>query len=229
MSLGVCIQTANAQILKEINKHIPKKVKAGFTEDEAAKAIKEALVKGTGSGVEIVSKTNGYFKSSEIKIPLPPEAKKVEKKLRAIGMGKKVDDAVLAINRAAEDAATEAKPIFVAAIKSMSIADAINIVKGEEHAATQYLKRTTTKELKVKFKPVIKSSLQKTNATKYWKDMMTAYNKIPMVKKVNPDLTDYATDKAIEGLFVMIAKEEEKIRENPMARTSDLLKKVFGK
>jgi hypothetical protein len=164
----------------------------------------------------------------EIKIPFPPEAISVETKLRSVGLGKQVDKAVLSINRAAEDAAKEAKPIFVAAIKGMSITDAIQIVTGKENAATEYLKRTTTIELKAKFEPVIRNSLNKVNATRYWSDVMNTYNKIPLVQKMNPDLTAYVTDRAIEGLFVMIAQEEFRIRKDPVARTTDLLKKVFG-
>ena len=132
------------------------------------------------------------------------------------------------MNRAAEKAATEAKPIFVAAIKGMTVKDAINIVKGADNAATMYLKNTTTPELVEKFQPIIKTSLDNVNATKYWSDLITMYNKIPLVKKMNPNLTDYVTRKAIDGLFIMIAKEEIKIRKDPMARTSELLKKVFG-
>jgi hypothetical protein len=143
-------------------------------------------------------------------------------------MGKKVDEFNLSMNRAAEKAANEAKPIFIAAIKGMTVKDAINIVKGQSDAATMYLKNTTSPELKDKFQPIIKTSLDNVNATKYWSDLISIYNKIPFVKKMNPDLTGYVTEKAINGLFIMIAKEEVKIRKDPMARTSELLKKVFG-
>lgn len=220
---------SNAQYLKNAKKLIESGSSSGFTENEAGEGIKEALIKGTGEGVNLVSVIDGYFGNSEIKIPFPTDAKVVESKLRAVGMGDQVDKAILSINRAAEDAAKEAKPIFVAAIKGLSISDAIGIVTGEDNAATQYLRNTTSGELKIKFEPVIKTSLDKVDATKYWTDLITAYNKIPMVKKMNPDLTDYVTDKAILGLFVMIAKEELKIRKDPMARTTELLKKVFGK
>jgi hypothetical protein len=152
----------------------------------------------------------------------------METKLRAIGLGKKVDEFNESMNRAAEQAAAEAKTVFVAAIKGMTVKDAINIVKGENNAATMYLKNTTSPELNGKFQPIIKTSLDNVNATKYWGDLITAYNKIPLVKKMNPNLTEYVTDKAISGLFVMIAKEELKIRKDPVARTSELLKKVFG-
>jgi hypothetical protein len=152
----------------------------------------------------------------------------VEDRLRQIGLGNEVDRFVMTLNRGAEDAAKGAAPIFIEAIRSMTIEDAWSILKGEDDAATQYLKRTTSGLLKEKFKPVIQNSLNKVNATKYYGDIVTRYNQIPFVQKVNPDLDDYATDKAIEGLFLMIAKEEKNIRQNPVARTTEILKKVFG-
>ena len=145
-----------------------------------------------------------------------------------MGMGSEVDRFVLALNRGAEDAAKEAKPIFVSAIQKMTIDDAFGILKGEPDAATQYLKKTTTTQLKEKFKPIVQSSLNKVNATKYYGDIVGNYNRIPFIQKVNPDLNSYATDMAIKGLFVMIAKEEKNIRVDPAARTTELLKKVFS-
>lgn len=196
--------------------------------EEVALGLKEALTNGVSKGSDLVSQVDGYFKNPAIKIPFPPEVKQVETRLRQIGMGDEVDKFVLTLNRGAEDAAKEAKPIFVAAIKQMTIQDAWAILRGEQDAATQYLKNSTSVLLKEKFKPIIQNSLNKVNATKYYGDLVNSYNKIPLVQKVNPDLDEYATDKAIEGLFVMIAKEEKNIRENPLARTSELLKKVFG-
>jgi hypothetical protein len=223
-------QIADAQILKNAKKLLNTTAAAGgFTEKDAADAIKEALVNGTGESVKFVSALNGYLGNPEIRIPFPPEAKEVESKLRAIGMGKKVDEFNESMNRAAEQAAVEAKSIFVSAITGLTVRDAINIVKGEKNAATLYLKNTTSPQLNTAFQPKIKASLDNVNATKYWGDLITAYNKIPLVKKQNPNLTEYVTGKAIDGLFVMIAKEELKIRQNPAARTSELLKKVFGK
>jgi hypothetical protein len=221
------IQNTDAQLLKEAKKLINTGNK-GLSEKDAADGIREALINGTSEGVKLISIVDGYFGNPEIKIPFPSEAKEVESKLRAIGLGKKVDEFNISMNRAAERAANEAKPIFVTAIKGMTIKDAINIVKGQNNAATIYLQNTTTPELKNKFQPVIKTSLDNVNATKYWTDLITSYNKIPLVKKMNPNLTEYVTDKAINGLFIMIAKEEVKIRKDPMARTSELLKKVFG-
>jgi hypothetical protein len=218
---------SSAQLLKDAKKFVEKKT-GGLSENDAADGIREALVKGTGESVKLVSNVDGYFGNPEIKIPFPKEAKEIESKLRAIGLGKKVDEVVLSLNRAAEDAGNEAKPIFIAAIKGMSINDAINIVRGENDAATKYLNRTTSPQLKVKFQPVIKKSLDKVEATKQWEELVKTYNKIPFVKKMNPNLPEYVTGKAIDGLFIMVAKEELKIRKDPMARTSEILKKVFG-
>jgi nitrogen regulatory protein PII len=219
-----------AQFLKDIKKAVTGSGngEASFTQQEAGKAIIEALEKGAIKGVSQVSQLDGYLGNAQIKIPFPPEVQMVETKLRAIGMDKLVDDAVTSINRAAEDAAVEAKVIFVSSIKQLTFKDAIEIIRGEENAATGYLQKTTTDSLTTRFRPIIESSLEKVNATKYWDDVMSRYNKIPFTQKVNEDLTAYATEKAIEGLFVMIAKEELKIREDPIARTTDILKKVFG-
>lgn len=201
---------------------------APLTSGDVAAGLKEALIKGISNGSDLASQLDGYFKNEAIKILFPPDVKRVEEKLRQIGLGNEVDKFVMTLNRGAEDAAKEAKPIFISAIRSMTIEDAWGILKGEQDAATQYLKRTTSAQLKEKFSPVIQNSLNKVNATKYYSDLVNTYNKIPFVDKVNPDLNDYATDKAIDGLFVMVANEEKDIRQNPMARTTDLLKRVFG-
>jgi hypothetical protein len=224
--LSACTSAQINQTLGEVNKAIG--AEQPLTTNEVAEGLKEALIKGISNGSDLVSQLDGYFKNPEIKIPFPPEVKKVEDKLRQIGLGSEVDKFVMTLNRGAEDAAKEAKPIFISAIKQMTIQDAWGILKGQPDAATQYLKRTTSSLLKEKFKPVIQNSLNKVNATKYYGNIVTRYNQIPFVEKVNPNLDDYATDKAIEGLFVMIAKEEKNIRENPVARTTELLKRVFG-
>lgn len=201
---------------------------APLTTDEVANGLKEALIKGISNGADVASQMDGYFKNEAIKILFPPDVKRVEEKLRQIGLGNEVDKFVMTLNRGAEDAAKEAKPIFISAIRSMTIDDAWAILKGDQDAATQYLKRTTSAQLKQKFSPVIQNSLDKVNATKYYTDLVNTYNKVPFVEDVNPDLNDYATDKAIEGLFVMVAKEEKEIRQDPLARTTDLLKRVFA-
>lgn len=199
-----------------------------LTAAEVGAGLKEALINGISKGSDLVSQMDGYFKNPEIKIPFPPDVKKVEDRLRQIGLGGEVDKFVMTLNRGAEDAAKEAKPIFIAAIRQMTIDDAWAILKGEPDAATQYLKRTTSTQLKEKFKPVIQASLDRVNATKYYSEIINRYNSIPLVQKVNPDLNDYATDLAMQGLFTMIAKEENNIRQDPLARTSELLKRVFG-
>jgi hypothetical protein len=205
-----------------------------LTEDTALSSgevdagLREALIKGISVGSDQVSQVNGYLNNPQIKIPFPPEMVKVENTLRDLGMGNFIDNFVTTLNHGAEEAAKEAKPIFVNAIKQMTIQDAFEILKGQEDAATQYLKRTTTADLSAKFMPVIQSALNKTEATKYYNDIVTTYNAIPFVQKVNPNLDEYANQLAIDGLFTMIAKEEKSIRKDPAARTTELLKKVFG-
>ncbi len=223
--LSGCTSTQVNQTLGEVNKAL--ELEQPLTTTDVAEGLREALIKGISSGSDLASQLDGYFKNPEIKIPFPPEVKKVEDKLRQLGLGGEVDRFIVTLNRGAEDAAKEAKPIFISAIRSMTIQDAWGILKGQPDAATQYLKRTTSAQLKEKFKPVIQSALNKVNATKYYGDIVNTYNQIPFVQDVNPDLNEYATIKAMEGLFVLIAKEEKSIRENPAARTTDLLKRVF--
>lgn len=199
-----------------------------LTTEEVGSGLREALIKGISTGADQVSQVDGYFRNPQISIPFPPDAKKVEDKLRQIGLGNEVDKFVMTLNRGAEEAAKEAKPIFISAIRSLTIDDAWAILKGDPDAATQYLQRTTSAALREKFKPVIQTSLDKVNATRYYGDLVTRYNNLPFVQKVNPDLTEYATDLALQGLFITIAVEEKKIRENPAERTTELLRRVFG-
>jgi hypothetical protein len=219
--------TIHGQLFKNVEKMLSKNGNS-FSSEEAVAGIREALINGTENSVNLVSAVDGYFGNPTIKIPFPPEAQQIEQKLRAFGLGYKVDEATLAMNRAAEDAAKDIQPIFVSAIKSMSISDAIGIVNGDVHAATEYLRTTTSDQLSVKIKPIVENSLEKVDATRYWDEVITTYNAIPFVKKMNPDLAEYVTEKAISGLFVMVALEEEKIRKDPLARTTELLRKVFG-
>lgn len=228
LCLTACTTAQINQTIGEVNKAVGGTAEKPLTTAEVGEGLKEALINGISKGSDQVSQLDGYFKNPEIKIPFPPEVQKVEKTLRDIGLGSEVDKFVMTLNRGAEDAAREAKPIFVSAIKSMTIQDAWAILRGEDNAATEYLRRTTSSQLKSAFKPVIQNSLNKVNATKYYGELVTRYNKIPLVEKVNPNLDDYATDKAIEGLFTMIAKEEKNIRKDPVARTTELLKRVFG-
>ena len=200
-----------------------------LTTAEVSSGLKEALEIGIGKGSDLLSKKDGYYKSA-YKILLPPEARKVTDKLKNVPGFTNVEDIILEkINRGAEDAAKKAKPIFVNAIKQMSFADAMDILMGEKNAATAYLNRTTYDPLYKEFNPVIVNSLDKFDARKYWKDAVNAYNKIPLVQKVNPQLDDYVTKEALKGLFSMVENEEKNIRTNIAARTTDLLKRVFAK
>ena len=200
-----------------------------LTTAEAGAGLKEALTLGIGKGSDLLSQTDGYYKSV-YKILLPEEARKVTDKLQAIPGFTDVEEVILEkINRGAEDAAKRAKPIFVAAIKQMTFQDAMGILMGEQNAATQYLNRTTFDQLYAEFNPVIIESLDKFNARQYWGDAVGTYNQIPFVQKVNPDLGDYVTQQALTGLFSMVEKEELNIRQNVSARTTDLLRKVFAK
>lgn len=211
----------------DVIKQLPQSTGA-VTEAEAADGIKEALSQGLAGAVLKLNKEDGFFKDAFYKILIPEDARKVENTLRDLGLGSMVDKAILQINRGAEDAAGYAKPIFVNAIKNMSIRDAIGLVKNGDTSATHFFREKTTEQLIAAFTPVIKSSLDKVNATKYYGDMVNKYNSIPLVKKINPDLTGYVTMKATNALFDLVAKEEKNIRSNLAARTTDLLKKVFG-
>ncbi len=218
---------SNSQV--KISDIFNKKSSTGITENEAGQGIKEALSQGVTNAVLNLNKTDGFFGSEFYKMLLPEDAKKVEKTLRNMGMGNQVDKAILAINRGAEDAVGYAKPIFVNAIKEMTLTDALNIIKGPKDGATKYFREKTIQQLVTAFTPSVKSSLDRTDATKYYTDIITTYNRLPTTfKKVNPDLTSYVVGKAVEALFDQVAKEEANIRANPVARTSDILRKVFG-
>jgi len=202
---------------------------SGLTENEAGQGIKEALTQGVTNAVLNLNKTDGFFGSEFYKMLLPPDAKKLETTLRKMGMGSQVDKAILSINRGAEDAVAYAKPIFLDAIKEMTLTDALNIVKGKNDAATQYFRQKTMQKLIDAFRPSVQASLDKVSATKYYADLVNTYNKLPTTfNKVNPDLTSYVVGKAVDALFDQVAKEEANIRANPTARATDILKKVFG-
>ena len=195
--------------------------------NDIASGLKEALSIGTQNSSSRLSAVDGFFSNAAIKILMPEEAKKVETTLRNIGLGSLVDKAVLSINRAAEEASKSASPIFVNAIKEMTITDAMGILKGGDYAATDYFKGKTTAPLTSAFRPVIENALKKTDATKYWSDVFTAYNKFTS-KPINTDLAGYVTEKSLSGIFYEVSLEEQKIRKDPAARVTELLKKVFG-
>jgi len=225
--LTVSSTHASTQInLSELLKKIPSN---GLTEKDAGQGIKEALTQGITKAVLNLHRTDGFYGSDIYKMLLPPDSQKAEKTLRRIGLGSQVDKAILAINRGAEDAVGSATPIFTNAIKEMTVTDALGIVRGNKDAATQYFRRKTSQELIAAFSPPVKTSLDKTNATRYYADIANTYNRLPTsFDKVNPDLTAYVVGKAVDALFDQIAKEEANIRANPLARTTEILKKVFG-
>ena len=199
------------------------------TESEAGLGVKEALSQGVSTAILNLNKENAFFGNDFYKVLLPADAQKIESTLRKVGLGKEVDKAILQINRAAEDAVGYAKPVFIDAIREMTITDALNIVKGEQNSATNYFRIKTREKLLVAFSPSIKQSLDKLGATKYYRDMVNLYNNIPTTfTKLNPDLPSYVVGKATDALFDQIEKEEINIRQNPVARTTEILKKVFA-
>lgn len=236
LSLGTVLLMGTGCTTQQINQAIGEAMGATgtaggkeVTSTEVAQGLKEALTVGISKGAQQASQLDGYYKNPKLKIPFPPDVQRVEQRLRQIGLGSEVDKFIVSLNRGAEKAATEAKPVFVTAIRNMTIQDAWNILRGQDDAATQYLKRTTSSELRSRFQPIVAKSLDDVEATKYYGDLVNTYNKIPGVQRVNPDLESYATDKAIEGLFLLVADEEKNIRENPVARTTELLRRVFSK
>jgi len=203
-------------------------IEQGLTEDEIVKGLKEALEIGTNNAVALVSRYNGYFKNPKIKIPLPENVQKAEKFLRGIGFGRQVDDFELSMNRAAERAAPQAKSIFWGAIKKMTFADARNILDGRDDAATSYFRQKTSAELQRAFKPVVNQAMSEVGVTQAYQTIDQKIRVLPFTETLRFDLDQYVTDKALDGLFLMLAAEEKKIRQDPAARVTDLLKKVFG-
>jgi Protein of unknown function (DUF4197) len=199
-----------------------------LSNDEVISGLRNALTVGTNNSTAFASKLDGYYKNPALFIPFPPDAKKVKDKMDAIGFKDQTDKFVLTLNRAAEEAAKNAAPVFINAIKGMSIGDGFAILKGKDNAATQYLQDKTTAELKQKFRPVVQAAIDKVELTKFWSPIITHYNQIPFVEKQNPDLTAYVTERAMAGLFKLITDEELKIRKDPAARVTDILKRVFG-
>lgn len=221
-----CSQVDFNKIGKDINTGI----NSGkpLTNQEIIDGLKEALNYGSKNAAGGASKTDGYFRHPVIKIPFPPEAAAVESKLRSLGMNKQVDDFILTVNRAAEEAAKKAAPIFMDAVTGMTITDGLSILRGKDTAATGYLRQKTSAQLQAQFTPVIHAAVQKVDVTRYWKPLINTYNQIPFVTKLNPDLDAYITQRALHGLFYLVSQEEIKIRKDPAARVTALLQKVFG-
>lgn len=196
---------------------------------DISNGLKQALELGVSSGVDLLSQQNGYYSNNLVKILLPEQLQKVDKTLRSIGLSSLADEGLKLLNRAAENAVSEAKPIFVSAIKNLTFADATAILMGNQNAATEYLKKQTTTQLIGAFSPKIKASLDQVGANDVWTQIISKYNSLPLVTPVNTDLTGYVTEKAINGLFIQIAQKELDIRQNISARTTPLLQKVFAK
>ena len=223
--LPVVFLIASCDVLKQV----ATEVLAEPSIEEIGKALKEALSNGITKGVNVLSQRDGYFKSA-YKILLPDDVLKVTDKLKVVpGFTNLENELLEKMNRGAEDAAKEAGPIFLSAIRQMTFQDATNILLGADNSATTYLNKTTNAQLYEKFNPKIVASLDKIGANSLWKKAADAYNKIPLVTKVNNDLDDYVTKKALDGLFGKVAEEEKNIRRNKGARTTELLKKVFAK
>ena len=230
-----CAQVDLDKAIKDAEKTVNSYTKKGKknknakpTNSEVIAGLKDALTQGTNGATSLASKMDGFNGNPKIRIPFPQEAIQVKNKMEQLGMTEQVNKFETTLNRAAEEAAKEAAPVFINAVKSMSIADGFAILKGGNNAATTYLKDKTTAELTTKFSPIVKNAINKVELTKYWNPLITKYNMIPGVEKKNPDLDQYVTQKALEGLFKLLADEELKIRQNPAARATAILQKVFG-
>jgi hypothetical protein len=230
VTLALSAQIASAQQIGDALKGLQKGIGSGSTasDTEIVNGLKEALQIGTGNAVQIVSKVDGYYKNPKIRIPLPDSVQKTEKILRAAGYGSKIDEFELSMNRAAERAAPQAKGLFLDAIKQMTFADARKILNGRENEATLYFKDKTSPRLREVSKPIVRDAMGEVGVTKSYQDLEKSARSVPFAGSFTFDLDQYVTDKALDGLFLMVADEEKKIRQDPMARTTDLLKKVFG-
>jgi RNA binding exosome subunit len=227
LTLSPVASAGIGDFLKDLQKSVG--VSEGLSESKIIEGLKEALEIGTSNAVQVVSKVNGYYGNPQIKIPLPDSVKKVEKALRAVGYGSKVDAFELSMNRAAERAAPEAKALFVDSIKQMSFEDARKILNGRENEATLYFEDKTRSKLTEIFKPIVHSSMSQVGVTRQYQALDSKVRTIPFTESLSFDLDQYVTDGALDGLFLMLAKEEQKIRQDPAARVTDLLKEVFGK
>lgn len=226
ISALVLLQFMGCAELQQVVNQLPQGTAIG--NEEIARGLREALNFGIEKQVSKLTKEDGFFKNELVKILLPDELQKVDKTLHDIGLGSLADEGLKVLNRAAENAVSEATPIFVDAVKQMTFNDAKNILLGGDNAATQYLQQSTESKLYDKFNPIIKSSFEKVGADKIWSNLITKYNNLPLTNNVNPDLTDYVTQEALSGVFTMVQVEEKEIRNKVSSRTTDLLKKVFA-
>ena len=223
---------SSCEILNEVSKVVQTPVATNasnpLSNEEVIAGLKEALTIGIKNSVNLTSATDGFLKNSEIKLPFPPDAIKVKEKAMALGLSGQVEKFETTLNRAAEEATKEAIPIFIDAIKNMTVQDGFAILKGGNGSASQFLKNQTSAKLVSAFAPKVKEATSKVKLTEYWNPIITKYNALTLGNKLDPDLNAYITQKAIDGLFIMVAKEEDKIRLDPAARVSDILIKVFG-
>ena len=223
---------SSCEILNEVSKVVQTPVATNasnpLSNEEVIAGLKEALSIGIKNSVNLTSATDGFLKNTEIMLPFPPDAIKVKEKAMALGLSGQVEKFETTLNRAAEEATKEAIPIFVDAIKNMSVQDGFAILKGGNGAATTFLKNRTSAILDSTFAPIVKNATSKVKLTEYWNPLITKYNALTLGEKLNPDLDAYIRQKAIDGLFIMVAKEEDKIRLDPAARVTDILIKVFG-
>lgn len=226
-SLFFFIVLVNCAELQQVVNQLPEGT-PGLGNTEIASGLRQALDLGIDRQVTKLTQKDGFYKNELVKILLPDELKKVDKTLRNVGLGKLADEGLKVLNRAAEDAVKEAKPIFINAVKDITFADAKTILLGNDDAATQYLTQKTESSLYAKFHPVIKNSFNKVGADQIWSNLINKYNALPLTNNVNPDLTDYVTQEALKGIYTMIAVEEKDIRTKLSSRTTDLLKKVFA-
>ena len=214
--------------LQQVVNQLPQQTGGVLTNTDIAAGLRQALDLGIDKQVSKLTLENGFYKNELVKILLPEELQKVDKALRDIGLSNLADEGLKVLNRAAEDAVGEATPIFINAVKGITFNDAKTILLGNNDAATQYLTSKTKTELYSKFNPVIKNSFSKVGADKIWANLINKYNTIPFTNNVNPDLTDYVTNEALNGVYKMIAVEEQDIRNKVGSRTTDLLKRVFA-
>lgn len=213
--------------LQQIADNLP--TEGGYVSNaEVAAGLRQALNFGIDKQVSKLTEEDGFFRNELVRITLPPELQKVDRTLRDVGLDALADEGLKVLNRAAEDAVKEATPIFVNAVKEITFTDARNILTGDDKAATTYLENKTTAELYSKFNPVISNSLEEVGATQVWANIINRYNALPLTSSVNPNLPDYVTNEALDGVFTMIAVEEKEIRNNFSARTTQLLKRVFA-
>jgi hypothetical protein len=229
LSLTLCIALTAAPYQPPFSDYGMPAMKGGIpTEDEIVKGLKEALQLGSTNAANILHKPGGFLNDPVVKIPFPPDVQRVATILRQHGFGSQVDRFTESLNRAAEDAAIKAAPIFIDAVKTMNLNDAKNILLGANNSATMYFKGKTSNALYNSFSPVIRTSLDKVNATRYWSEITTLYNRIPFVRHIDTDLVRYTTNKALDGVFIKVADEERKIRASGGAQITETLKKVFG-